>query len=586
MIDYIDIYFRGASVCIGIMHSLLYLGGQKMRKLFTPALLLLAVCIACFSGCSVLENIVGEHGGYTQIIDGANSEPSVGLEFAVDNDGACYVKGIGSCTDVNIVIPQKSPDGKTITKIGNKAFSGKSEIKTVYIPDGVTSIGTSAFSNCTSLADISIPESVTSIGANAFFNCPDITSITIPEGVTSISASMFYKCVSLASVTIPGTVKTIEASAFSTCTRLESVTIPSSVQAIKTDAFYGCGNLKKVYISDIAKWCNISFADYSANPLSNACELYLNGERVTDLVIPGDVASVKKYAFYNCRGISNVTISKGTTTIEDFAFFGVEDIKTVNISSSVKIISNSAFAFCKGLENISVDKQNTAFSSNDGSMYTADGTKILQYALGKEEASFNIPDTVTSISDYAFAGASDLNEVIIPNSVVSIGNNAFSQCGKISGISIPNSVKTIGDYAFFNCSNLDKISLPNNLVSIGLGAFEGCRGVEYDGAYYIGNSENPYVLLLGVADKSIKSYRLMDGTQFVHSGAFWGCNSLEKVVFPESVKSVGNCAFIYCNSLKYVRFVGSKQEWEKISFGSDNEKLTGASYVTFDYNGD
>ena len=569
------------------MRSLVfYIGGKKMKKILAPVLLLLAICIACFSGCSVVEKVVGKAENAVPSGEVENAKPSEGLEFAVDEDGACYVKGIGSCTDTNIVIPKKSPDGKDVRKIGKRAFSGNADIETVYIPEGVTTISTSAFSNCTGLTGVSIPKSVNVIEANAFFNCTDLVSVTIPEGVTTINSSSFYKCISLSSVTIPSTVKTIESNAFSTCTRLKVVTIPSSVKTIKMGAFYGCGNLEKVCITDLAAWCDISFEDKNANPLSNGCALYMGDKLVADLVLPAGVSTVRKYAFYNCEGITDVTLSKGVITIEEFAFFGIEDLKTVEVSSSVIAINNSSFAFCEGLESITVDKDNTVFKSIDGNLYLADGTKLLQYAIGKDETSFTIPSSVTSIADYAFANASNLREVSIPEGVVSISDYAFYQCAELTGISIPDSVKIIGNYAFANCGSLQEISLPNALESIGYEAFYGCKGVEYDGAYYIGNRENPYILLLKVADKSIRSHRIHVGTQFIHSGAYWGCNSLEKIIFPESIKGVGNGAFMYCNGLKYVRYVGSKEQWEKIAFGVDNEKMTQAQFVTFDYRED
>ena len=104
------------------------------------------------------------------------------LQFTSNFDGTCYVSGIGSCKDTDVLIPPVSPIG-----------------------DEVTSIGDSAFENCTSLTSIEIPSGVTSIGYNAFNGCTSLTSIEIPSCVTSIGNLAFYKCTSLTSIEYQGT---------------------------------------------------------------------------------------------------------------------------------------------------------------------------------------------------------------------------------------------------------------------------------------------------------------------------------------------------------------------------------------------
>ena len=130
---------------------------------------------------------------------------SIGLKFTSNGDGTCYVSGIGTCTDTDVVSPSVSPDGDSVTSIGWSAFEDCTSLTSIEIPDSVTSIDRYAFSGCTSLTSVTIPDSVTSIGSSAFFGCTSLTSVTIGNSVTSIGTSAFYYCISLKDVYYTGT---------------------------------------------------------------------------------------------------------------------------------------------------------------------------------------------------------------------------------------------------------------------------------------------------------------------------------------------------------------------------------------------
>ncbi|MBR5843929.1 MAG: leucine-rich repeat protein [Bacteroidaceae bacterium] len=277
-----------------------------------------------------------------------------------------------------------------VTSIGPEAFNGCSELTAVTLPNSLTSIGNGAFSGCGRLAEITIPNSVTSIGSGAFLECSALKEITIPNGITTICSSTFAFC------------------------NLTSITIPSSVTTIDDSAFYGSVN--KIYISDLAAWCNIVFANEYAYPNGS---LYLNGELITDLVIPSNVTSIGNYAFYCCSQLSSVTIGNSVTSIGDNAFSGCTDLTEITI-----------------------------------------------------------PNSVSTIGNYAFYCCSQLSSVTIGNSVTSIGNNAFYGCCNLTSINIPNSVTSIGTGAFNGCSELTAVTLPNSLTSIGRSAFYGCSGLK------------------------------------------------------------------------------------------------------------
>ena len=261
---------------------------------------------------------------------------SSGLQFTSNGDGTCYVSGIGTCTDTDIGIPSISPKGDRVTKIGGGAFYCCASITSVTIPDSVTSIGSEVFYNCTLLTSVTIPSSVTSIGWGAFGYCTSLTSVTIPSSVTSISDNMFYCCSNLA-----------------------SVTIPDSVTKIGNNAFSGIYIPINIYITDLAKWCEMyRYSNYLSH------NLYLDGQLVTDLIIPDNITSISSDVFSYCNSITSVTIGDSITTINYHTFSNCNNLSSVTIGNNVELIDFSAFKNCSSLTNITIGDSVTAIGDN------------------------------------------------------------------------------------------------------------------------------------------------------------------------------------------------------------------------------
>ncbi|MDE5601347.1 MAG: leucine-rich repeat domain-containing protein, partial [Clostridia bacterium] len=210
---------------------------------------------------------------------------------------------------------------------------------------------------------------------NLYLNGEVVSDLVIPNGVTSIGKNAFNKCSGLTSVTIGDSVTSIGEHAFYDCSGLTSVTIGGSVTSIDELAFLGCWGLNAVYIQDIAKWCEISFANSDANPLRFAKNLYLNGELVTDLVVPDSVTRISNYAFWLYNKLTSVTIGNSVTHIGDWAFSSCDKVTSVIISNSVKRIGAYAFDIynsqmcvyyngsAEDWANISIDSDNNKLTS-------------------------------------------------------------------------------------------------------------------------------------------------------------------------------------------------------------------------------
>ena len=161
-------------------------------------------------------------------------------------------------SDVDLTLPSVDFDGEPIQAVGDNAFNGKTEIKSVTIPDGYTSIGASAFSGCTALTSVSLPDEMVRFGFGAFSNCSNLTTINLPASLAVVEGSTFFYCEKLGKIDIPNGVTSIGNSAFWGCSSLASVTIPASVTSIDYGAFMECDSLTDVYYGGTeAQWAAI-----------------------------------------------------------------------------------------------------------------------------------------------------------------------------------------------------------------------------------------------------------------------------------------------------------------------------------------
>ncbi len=306
------------------------------------------------------------------------------------------------------------------------------------------------------------------------------------------------------SVTYNGTtysVTSIGDWAFDGCTGLTSITIPNSVTSIGKMAFDRCNFLEEVHISDIAAWCDIIFAD---NPLEKAHNLYLNGELVTDLVIPDGVTVIASKAFYGCTSLTSVTIPYSVQGFGLRSFEGCKNIKTViNYSQLIcykglddnyndvaryadKVINAPNGEIVEDFGFYTLDGKNYlgGYIGNDTALVLPDNYKGEEYSIGYfafyyrgKLTSITIPDCVRSIENSAFYGCTGLTSITIPDCVTSIGESAFYECTGLTSITIPNSVTSIGDYAFEYCTGLKSVKIGNGITNIEYGTFNRCSAL-------------------------------------------------------------------------------------------------------------
>ena len=279
-----------------------------------------------------------------------------------------------------------SEDDKTVRTLAKGSSGGNSVSGDLVIPEEISD-GENVFK-------------VIEIGYGSFYGCSGLTSVTIPDAVTKIGLD-----------------------AFNNCRSLTSVVIGNGVETIGSYAFRNCMELNKAEFASLESLCNINFVDHDSNPLYYAHHLYINGEEVTEVVVPDGIETLNN-TFTKASYLTSVTIPNSVTKISKDAFYGCSSLISVNIPEGITEIGKDAFYGCSSLTSI------------------------------------EIPNSVTSIGELAFKHCSSLTSVAIGNAVTTIGMQAFCQCSSLTSIEIPNSVTEIGEDAFSGCSSLISVKIP------------------------------------------------------------------------------------------------------------------------------
>ena len=305
-----------------------------------------------------------------------------------------------------------------------KLYLNDELITELTIPNSVRNIRNYAFYNCGGLTSIEIPNSVTSIGNAAFENCSELktvynfSNLTFSEGSSSNGYVAYYatKVINAPNAVIDGDyiwcnlngvntlayylgedeelvlpvdyngeIYVIGDDAFNGCTGLRSIEIPNSVTSIGDEAFSGCTGLEKVCINDLAAWYGIDFGSADANPLYYAKNLYLNGELLTELSIPAEIAEVKDYAFYNCKGVTNIDIVNGIKSIGNSAFYGCNNLETLYISNTIDSIGDYAFAECNNILDIKIGSKKAITASENIFSIDAYNNVCLYVPVGRKD---------------------------------------------------------------------------------------------------------------------------------------------------------------------------------------------------------
>ena len=355
--------------------------------------------------------------------------------------------------------------------------------------------------------EVTVPETYNGLPINeimweAFCYEDSIRTVILPESIVSIGDRAFFHCENLTSINMPSSLTSIGEDAFFDCFRLTNISLPDSITSIGEGAFSGCFGL-------------------------------------TSINLPDSITSIGQSAFSACFGLTNISLPFGIKSIGDFTFSGCKGLASISIPSGITDIGYSAFSGCTSLTDIT------------------------------------IPDSITNIADHAFDGCTTLTSITFPDSLTHIGYAAFLGCSSLTSITIPRGVTDVSDKAFWGCKSLAEINfnaIAMNDLNVGTSIFYGAvnddgitvnigAGVKRIPAklFYSHSSDaKTKIISVTFADESI--------CESIGSYAFYDCEYLTEIAFPNSVTAIGKEAFRGCTGITTVTMPDGLQKIGNLAF--------------------
>ena len=375
---------------------------------------------------------------------------------------------------------------QTVYNVNEKTrnFGTLPYVETVRLPDETVLIGVETFSDWTSLRGFSFPAELVQIGNYAFYGCESLESVVLHDCMQSIGTDAFNLCTGLSNLDLGNSLLIIEDGYYGTFMNcpFETAKLPDSLQYLGHRAFRCCSNLKQITIpagttigTAVFEDClSLEYAELNCAEIPS--ELFLNCQRLKDVILSEAITSVGNRAFSSCSALKHLDFASSVRRVGEYAFSGTAALnQDLLFSGMLEEIGENAF---------------------DGSGIT--GVQIPGTIRFLSQAAFQncglewaeIGDGIRSIPYNCFFDCGDLRTVILPDSVEVIERDAFGWCGSLVLYRLPASLTTIGTGAFARDGSIKSIRLPERLTYIGDGAFDECE------IWYIQN-ESAFALEFG-----------------------------------------------------------------------------------------
>ncbi len=370
-------------------------------------------------------------------------------------------------------------DGYPVTSIADYAFY---ELKydNISLPDSIKKIGDNAlgiYSPDDPDTVFSFPESTEEIGAYPFKNFYG-KKIIIPEKVSKLSTEAMALPENDAYVDMEtdkvyyeiaegnpyfyqenGAILSADDSVlyyYFTETHKEKYVVPEKTKEICARAF-ACADTDEIVLPD------------SIEKIGNRAFIHSTVQKIN---IPDKIKNIPRRAFKGCSKLSDISLPDGIISIDTEAFANCRSLGKISLGSSLEKIDPSAFTNAKAAS-FEVSSGCKYYSSEDGVLFDKKKETLLLFAKNSLISSYEIPDTVKTISSNSFSEADSLKKISIPESVTTIEDSAFQGCTSLASCSLPSGLKTIQIKTFENCSSLSEISIGNQTENIEDYAFKG-----------------------------------------------------------------------------------------------------------------
>lgn len=451
--------------------------------------------------------------------------------YTLNKDNASYtLSSVGTGDETELRVPA-TYQGLPVTAIGSYAAAGNTRLRNVILPSGVTVIGHRAFGDCTALESISVSESVQKISDRAFEGCSSLRTVEFASEstLTEIGKYAFRDCTSLTAIRLPSSLSVIGHRAFSDCTALVGVELPADSQltVIESHAFY-------------------------------------NNFSLQSFLIPATLTRIEDYTFYACVSLAELHYADQTSLsfIGSYAFQKCSNLTSLTLPETLQAIGLNSFAGCHKL--VELIDHAPAIEPKIGDTNTNGGVAYYAREVHDGETKLKTQDgfvfyTVGN-THYLMRGVSPESVLQLPKSYGGrdyiIHPYAFYKNTVVTSVDIPAAVTNIGANAFAGCTALTSVKLTDQIAGVAVSAFDNCKNLrfqQFDNALYLGNSENPYAVLIKGLHYGIESCTIHTDTALIAAGAFRNCD-LTEIVIPKNMRGIGTQAFYECNQLKSLTF--------------------------------